>query len=134
MGFAMARTVELEHLSCGNCGIVFAVPEWWLSERRDRGAADRSFYCPNGHCRVFRETELDRVKRELEEAKRRAEWQSARADRAYREAAAARGQVTKLRRRIQNGVCPACQRSFTNLRRHMATKHPTLALPAPAAG
>jgi hypothetical protein len=26
--------------------------------------------------------------------------------------------------RIGNGVCPCCNRSFTNLRRHMTTKHP----------
>jgi hypothetical protein len=44
-----------------------------------------------------------------------------------KELVAQRGQTTKARNqleRVGNGVCPCCTRSFTNLRRHMATKHP----------
>jgi len=37
---------------------------------------------------------------------------------------AIRGELTKLKKRVTNGVCPCCHRSFQNLRRHMATKHP----------
>ncbi|MEG3193744.1 helix-turn-helix transcriptional regulator, partial [Lysobacter sp. D1-1-M9] len=29
----------------------------------------------------------------------------------------------KMRRRVMNGVCPCCNRSFQNLREHMQTKH-----------
>lgn len=35
---------------------------------------------------------------------------------------------TKLKKRIHNGVCPCCTRSFADLRRHMATKHPDYAV------
>ena len=33
-------------------------------------------------------------------------------------------QRKKFIERTGNGVCPCCKRSFTNLRRHMNTKHP----------
>lgn len=38
-----------------------------------------------------------------------------------------KGVVTRTRNRIANGVCPCCDRSFTNLQRHMASKHPDYA-------
>jgi hypothetical protein len=131
MGVVVAYNIELEKLSCGECGMIFAVPSHWLNARREENENGGNFFCPNGHPRQFRETEVAKLKRQLEAEKKRVEWEKARADRADREAAAARGQVTKLRNRIQKGVCPACQRSFQNLRRHMETKHPTLELPAP---
>lgn len=35
-----------------------------------------------------------------------------------------KGQLTKLRNRIANGVCPWCQRSFANVARHVEHQHP----------
>ena len=32
--------------------------------------------------------------------------------------------IEKQLKRIHKGVCPCCNRSFTNLKRHMETKHP----------
>ncbi|WP_159103999.1 hypothetical protein [Rhodopseudomonas sp. B29] len=43
---------------------------------------------------------------------------------AERRAAAARGQVTKIKNRVGHGVCPCCNRTFANLARHMAGEHP----------
>src|SRR5215813_5831279 len=117
-------STALEGLECGTCGISFAVPTCWLEERRDRGAHEGRFYCPNGHCRVFRESELDRVRRDLARAKEAAAWHEHRAQEKDRQLVATRGQLTKMRNRIERGVCPDCKRSFTNLRRHMETKHP----------
>ena len=37
---------------------------------------------------------------------------------------AAKGQISKLKKRASAGVCPCCNRSFQNLRRHMGNKHP----------
>jgi len=41
-----------------------------------------------------------------------------------RRVSAARGRVTKIKRRVQHGVCPCCNRTFSNLASHMKTKHP----------
>jgi hypothetical protein len=41
--------------------------------------------------------------------------------------AATKGHVTRKKRqleRVASGVCPCCNRSFVNLRRHMKTQHP----------
>lgn len=100
-------------------------------ERQARQNASVSFYCPLGHSNVYRESEADRYRREAERLKQqmarkddelRAERE--RTDRERRSAAAYRGQVTKLRTRAKAGVCPCCTRHFSNVERHMASKHP----------
>jgi NMD protein affecting ribosome stability and mRNA decay len=111
---------DLEVLPCGGCGIVFAVPEDWLDRRRSDG---QGFYCPNGCARVYRTTEADRLRaqvKRLQEAEARAD---ARAKTAELRRRATKGQLTKVRRRIRNGVCPDCNRTFQDLARHMESKH-----------
>jgi hypothetical protein len=41
-----------------------------------------------------------------------------------RVAAVYKGKHTQLKKRVANGVCPCCHRSFVALRRHIETKHP----------
>jgi RNA polymerase-binding transcription factor DksA len=114
---------------CATCCIAFAIPqslnERWLS------GAHRNVYCPLGHVNVMCVTEVDKVRDELAREKHRTE--QAQADAAYqrerkeqeiRRRNAARGQVTRIKNRVKNGVCPACNRTFEDLARHMASKHP----------
>ncbi|HYC31767.1 MAG TPA: hypothetical protein VEB59_05720, partial [Gemmatimonadales bacterium] len=35
-----------------------------------------------------------------------------------------KGVVTKIKRRVAGGVCPCCNRTFSDLARHMSGKHP----------
>lgn len=103
-------------------------------------AAKRSpsitFYCPYGHAQHFIEGESEETKlrRELQRAQQRLAEKDdrIRQERDAREAterrlSAQRGQVTKLKNRAANGVCPCCSRHFTNLERHMASQHPGFA-------
>jgi hypothetical protein len=114
---------------CATCCIAFAIPQS-LSERWERG--DRSdVYCPNGHVNVLVHTEAARLRDELtrekhrtEQARADAEYQSKRRAFAERRASAARGQVTKIKNRVKNGVCPVCNRTFGDLARHMHGQHP----------
>jgi hypothetical protein len=122
------KQVELVEMMCGECEILFAVPAAWKWRRQEDG---RTWYCPNGHPRVYRESENDRLKRELAEAHERAERNRRAAERARtqrgmaeRSAAAYKGQATKLRKRAAAGVCPCCHRTFQQLARHMQNKHP----------
>lgn len=130
----LSAGVSLEMLTCGECGIEFAVPAAWIEVRR-RGTEPehRGFTCPNGHARVFRETEVDRLKRELaqknqELAHVRAAKEAAesRAHGAEVSAGRARAQTKRLKQRAAGALCPVpgCCRSFVQLRRHLATKHP----------
>ena len=54
----------VEH-SCGQCGMTYAVPQEWLDERKRRGD---TFWCPNGHARVFRPTEIETLRKQLAQA------------------------------------------------------------------
>lgn len=128
MGSTITTNVVLETLACGGCGIVFAVPDWKLKELRRTRA---TFWCPNGHARGFTESEEDRLRLQLARAQRERDAASARAvhyrdqaDATERVLRATKGQVTRLRNRVANGVCPCCNRSFANLARHMAGQHP----------
>jgi hypothetical protein len=133
MGTMINGSVNMEMLSCGACGIEFAVPSAWLRVRRDGTEGKSEFTCPNGHPRIFRETEIDRLKRELaakeqEAARARLERDEAksRARNAEEAAGRARAQTKKLKQRAAGALCPVpgCCRSFVQLRRHLATKHP----------
>lgn len=93
-----------------------------------------SFYCAYGHRQHFPkgESEADKLRRERDLYKQRVEQWKDEADdlrrqkeSAERQAAARKGQITRLKNRAAAGVCPCCTRSFENLRRHMASKHPT---------
>ncbi len=115
--------------ACPSCGIEWAVPSNYLRVRREKRD---TFYCPNGHPQSYTTNELDKLKAELEQEKRRterakedAEYQRKHREAAERSAAAARGQVTRIKNRVGNGVCPCCHRTFQNLMAHMKTKHPT---------
>jgi len=113
--------VRLEEITCGDCGITFAMPAHKLEEMRKNAG---TFWCPNGHTRGWQVTEAQRLKKELDATRARLEEEKATTLRMQKSAIAMRAQTTRLRNRIANGVCPCCNRSFVNLGRHMGTKHP----------
>lgn len=130
---------------CYRCKTDIYMPEA-LYNAAHRG--NISFWCPYGHEQIFAkgktEAELykaegDKLRQQLQRAEQRiAEKDDAIAaerdgkEAARRQAAAARGQVTKLKNRAARGVCPCCSRHFTNLERHMTTKHPDFTIEAAA--
>lgn len=125
-------TTTFEIIACWQCNIRWAMPEEFVAQRRRDG---KGFYCPNGHSCAYNETEADRIKREAEkkitslqqslawaeESKR--SWRES-AERAENRLRATKGVVTKLKKRVGNGVCPCCNRTFSNLARHMHSQHP----------
>jgi hypothetical protein len=121
-------------MTCKTCGITYAVPPQWLAERRED---HQTWYCPNGHHWHFPgksdteklRDELQRERARLDQANAEADYQRKQRAAAERRTSAARGQVTKIKNRVAHGVCPCCSRSFSDLRRHMATKHPDYTKP-----
>lgn len=127
--------IEFEEFQCVTCSIAFCVPNGYIDNRRRDG---KTFNCPNGHEMTFRETEGDRIRRERDQLKQKlaqkddeikAAWATANKQAEYvaageRKLRAARGQITKIKRRASNGVCPCCNRTFSDLARHMHSKHP----------
>lgn len=139
----MTTTLELTTtfvpLTCCHkeCGVEYAVTKQFYNYRRDD---HEWFYCPNGHRQHFSgkseveemQVKLDREQRWRREAEQREQEARAREHCAARRAAAARGQVTKIKNRIAKGVCPVpgCKRSgFTNVMNHIHTCHPNYVVP-----
>ena len=121
-----SRTVYTEKaicvIECASCAIDFGIGQDFQRRRRED---HERFYCPNGHENVYpQESEAERLRRELERQRVRANGEEARRRLAERQRAAAKGQVTRIKNRVSNGVCPCCKRTFQNLGRHMAGQHP----------
>lgn len=126
-------SVDLVVVSCPECGIVHAIPK----DFRDAIAAagrPSHYYCPNGHDLGWSESEADRQRKRAEQLQRRLSsqedtarrWQ-ANAEAERRSAIAYKGHLTRMRRRISNGVCPVpgCKRSgFERVMAHIASQHP----------
>lgn len=136
----MSLTVEQKLVTeeCCSCHVLFAITDdFQRARRRDKA----TFYCPNGHAQSYAgKTEEQKLREQLDEERRKR--QSAEQDRAYwsdeakeqrelaakerRRASGYKGHATKLTKRVKAGVCICCNRTFQDLARHMATKHPTL--------
>lgn len=120
---------------CNSCGVQFAVTEAFQKKRLEVRGPNNPFYCPNGHkiwyigksAEDLQRERAEQLQRQLEAADNRLKAAREARERADRQAAAARGQVTKIKNRVSHGVCPCCNRTFENLQRHMASQHPTFA-------
>lgn len=119
----------LTTLNC-HCGIHFAIPS--DLHRRAKNSSSVKFYCPMGHVCVYRDDENTRLKAQLDQAQADAQWQQRRGDRLLndleatrRSAAAVKGHLTRMRKRVANGVCPVpdCKRSFKQVERHIRSQH-----------
>jgi len=114
-------------IRCASCGVAFGFSE---GLRARRGEDGKTFYCPNGHTQVYRDSELEVARRELkaeQERRQRAETQRMEAERqraiAERKASKATKALKNTMTRVEAGVCPHCHRSFQQLARHMESKH-----------
>lgn len=124
--FQKATTFEV--VSCGECGVQFALSSAFIVSRKsDR----KTFYCPNGHGRWFPgETAADKAQRlasELDIERTRLAQRNKQLDYARRAAKANGTRLRKVKQRVGHGVCPCCNRTFAQLAQHMATKHPSYA-------
>ena len=117
-------------VECCECGIEFAFREHYRQKRLDDHAV---WYCPNGHKQMYSgkseaeklRDQLATVEKERDAAVKRKEWAEQSEKAATKERDKARADRDRLRKRAQNGSCPCCKRTFSNLARHMAIKHPT---------
>lgn len=77
-----------------------------------------------GHSWVYKGENLEQKlkRREDELARTRADRDQVKASNR-----ALKGVVTRTKKRVGNGVCPCCNRTFQQLARHMEAKHPEYA-------
>lgn len=127
----VALTLQFRPQTCCHqgCGIVFALTvDHDDTLRRTR----ESFFCPKGHSQSYMgESHADKIARLERErdAWRERKYQADREGEARtfaveRRRRATAGHLTRIKRRVAAGVCPCCNRSFSNLARHVAGQHP----------
>ena len=112
----------ITYTDCFRCGIPIAMTPRQLERFQQHG---ETFYCVMGHAQIFSDSEVNQLKRQL----RIAQDQTTRAQTAQGNAesmlALEETKRRKLEKRVHNGVCPKCRRSFVNLQRHMKGQHGT---------
>lgn len=119
----MTTRLDLTDVRCADCTMLFAVPSDFQSIRRTDG---KTFFCPAGHQNYYsaREDELKQLRKERQSLESQLKWSVMEAEQAKREKTTLKGQLTKTRNRLANGVCPCCHRTFKQLAAHMNNKHP----------
>ena len=113
---SMTYTEQLIVTHCW-CGIALAIPE---NLHRFAKSKPHDVYCPLGHIFVFRDT----YKEKYDAERRRHEATRELLAQEERSHTATRGHLTRTKKRVAAGVCPCCHRTFQQLARHMAAKHP----------
>jgi hypothetical protein len=110
-------------IQCCSCGCHFGLDEYMYKRRLED---KKDFYCPNGHPQSYTESEADQLRKERDRLKQQIAYKDDLVKAAERQVVAAKGQITKLKKRAKAGVCPCCNRTFSNMAAHMKTKHPDM--------
>lgn len=127
-------------LKCYKCKVDMWLPSA-LNESAKAGRGEIPFYCAHGHKQFYVdggsiETILRRERDQLKQEQARlldnlntSEHNRQRAELIAIEAQASERKAKKtlvsLKKRAATGVCPCCNRTFSALAQHIATKHPT---------
>lgn len=116
--------ITLEKLHCVECAGVFALTKDFCDRRRQYSG---SFHCPYcQHSQGWFETEEKWLRKQLaasQEETRRAKCEIMAESQRKVEAQKAADKANRKLHRVKCGVCPDCNRSFQNLKRHIETKH-----------
>jgi len=122
MNFTGTKVVtNLVPLQCCDCSCWFGIDEDMNNRRhQDKG----TFYCPAGHPQLYKESDVDRLNRHLKFAEQDAERARRDAARERQEKINAKSALTKTKNRIARGICPCCNRTFSNLQQHIVGQHP----------
>lgn len=115
------KTITMVTEICCNCGMAFGMP----SDLREQLMNDpaKSFYCPNGHGQHYSKSKERRLREEAEQKLKQRENELANAAMEKIQLEAEIRKRDRKLKRVHQGTCPCCNRSFANLKRHMATKH-----------
>jgi hypothetical protein len=117
--FNLAVAYVEESCCRDGCGISFALNrDHYNKLQANKGT---TFYCPNGHAMHYT-GKSDEQK--LRDAEAREIALRDQLGAAIRDGEATKAALLRDRARFAAGVCPCCNRTFENVRRHMVAKHP----------
>jgi len=118
------KTITMVTEVCCSCGIAFGMPSDFKDACKAEGKS-KSFYCPNGHGQHYTKSEAQIIEEKLKRELRQKENEIANL---ASEKIQVEGELKKANsklKRVHKGVCPCCNRTFTDLQKHFETKHPT---------
>lgn len=119
-------------IDCARCKTEFGMSDKIYATALER-REEFLFYCPNGHSQSFvtGQSEAEKLRQERDRLVQRMaqkddeiKYQREQRELAERRVSAAKGQITKIKKRAFQGVCPCCNRQISNLQFHMHAKHP----------
>lgn len=103
---------------CCECGIPFMMPKDY---QNDLLKTKRNFYCPNGHSQHYiGETEAEKLKRQLQQK----ENDLAQLGTAKIQLEDQLNKANRKLKRVNEGKCPCCDKTYKHLAAHMKNKHP----------
>lgn len=128
-GFTYAGDTNLKVLTCPDCGVTYAIPLTMQEHAWQRGQRQIVWFCPNGHELGYNgpsqaERERDAARAALTRAQDRATAERDLREHTERQLRSQKAATTRAKKRHAAGVCPCCNRTFQQLTRHMASKHP----------
>lgn len=122
--------VAMLYYECWVCGVPFGLSQAFKDSIQNH---DGAFYCPRGCKLGFGKSRLTVLAEEKAASERRlqAELNSANHARlvAEKERDSAVRAKRKVERRIAHGVCPCCNKTFSDIANHMLTEHKDFRLP-----
>jgi hypothetical protein len=121
MATIITEQITFTMVKCANCFVPFMITQHMDNKLRDSGEA---FTCPSGHSNYYGTTTLEK---RLADAEREKQTALNRIANLSSEKVQLEIQLKNEQRklnRVKKGVCPCCNRTFSDLQRHMATKHP----------
>lgn len=124
-GTVVNQAIEFIVEVCCNCGQPFMM----TTDRKDwlRTHPGELFYCPNGHPQSYvGKTEAQKLREELNAVRIDSNKQIYYLQSKVFKETTERKKLNKILKRVHNGVCPCCNRHFTNLENHIVTKHPEI--------
>jgi len=88
----------MEICTCSECGIKYHVPGGWYRSRKDD---HQTFWCPNGHGQCFKgKSDKEKLSNRLDAERRKVGLLSDQLDTCSLSRRALKGQVTKLRKKL----------------------------------
>jgi hypothetical protein len=106
-------------VQCGVCGVKHAIQAVRYNTCVEEGGY---WQCPNGHSRGFRHGREER--RKIERERDRLKQENARLAEEAATSERAKAALARHQKRSAAGLCPCCNRTFSNMARHMKTSHP----------
>ena len=119
---ALTQIKTYSFMECGGCGVSYALSDDFIEARQND---HKTWYCPNGCSRYYpAKSEKEKLQAEVNRLRATNSHLYDQNDSLRRSRNATKGHLTRTKKRIANGVCPCCNRTFADLAKHMSTKHP----------